>query len=98
VNVEIGMLDLQSGDRIELFYEDAPARKIRATVDRLLTCREEGMGIAVEDYAACWIEIIVDEPTDMDASQVVLLNTDFRYRLNGRRVTLRKCEPAAPGV
>jgi hypothetical protein len=92
------MLDLQPGDRIELFYEDAPATKIRATVDRLLTCREEGMGIAVEDYAAFWIEIIVDEPTDMDASQVVLFNTDFHYRLNGRRVGLRKCEAAAPGV
>jgi hypothetical protein len=92
------MLNLQPGDRIELFYEGAPATKIRATVDRLLTSREEGMGIAVEDYAACWIEIIVDEPTDMDASQVVLLNTDFHYRLNGRRVTLRKCEPAASGV
>ena len=48
------------------------------------------MGIAVEDYAACWIEITVDEPGDMDANQVVLLNTDFQYRLNGRRVTLRK--------
>ena len=92
------MLDLRPSDRIELFYEDTPERKIRATVDRLLTCREEGMGIAVEDYAAWWIEIIVEEPTDMDASQVVLLNTDYNYRLNGRRVTLRKCEPAAPGV
>jgi hypothetical protein len=98
VNAGGEILDLQRGDRIELFYQDAPARKIRATVDRLLTCREEGMGIAVEDYAAWWIEIIVDEPTNMDASQVVLLNTDFHYRLNGRRVSLRKCEPAAPGV
>ena len=92
------MLDLRPSDRIELFYEDTPERKIRATVDRLLTCREEGMGIAVEDYAAWWIEIIVDEPTDMDASQVVLFNTDYNYRLNGRRVSLRKCEGAAPGV
>jgi hypothetical protein len=55
-----------------------------------LTDREEGMGIAVEDYCACWIEITVDEPSDMDAKQVVLLGTDFQYRLNGRPVTLRK--------
>ena len=84
------MLSLQSGDRIELFFEDAPAMTILATVDRLLTNREEGMGIAVEDYCACWIEITVDEPSDMDAKQVVLLGTDFQYWLNGSRVTLRK--------
>ncbi len=84
------MLNLQSGDRIELFYEDAPAATIRATVSRLLTDREEGMGIEIEDYAAWWIEITVDEPSDMDAKQVVLLGTDFQYHLNGRRVTLRK--------
>jgi hypothetical protein len=84
------MLDLQSGDRIELFYEDAPATTIRATVGRLLSDRDEGMGIAIDDYVAYWIEITLDEPVDMDARQVVLLNTDFQYRLNGRRVTLRK--------
>jgi len=48
------------------------------------------MGIEVEDYCACWIEITVDEPRDIDAKLVVLLGTDFQYRLNGRRVTLRK--------
>ena len=84
------MLNLQSGDRIELSYEDAPATTIRATVDRLLTDRDEGMGIEVEDYTACWIEITVDEPSNIDANQVVLLGTDFQYRLNGRWVTIRK--------
>ena len=84
------MLNLQSGDRIELLYEDAPTTSIRATVGRLLTDRDEGMGIEVEDYVACWIKITVDEPSDMGAEQVVLLGTDFQYRLNGRRVTLRK--------
>jgi hypothetical protein len=84
------MLNLQSGDRIELFYEDAPSTTIRATIGRLLSDREEGMGIEIEDYTACWIEITVDEPSDMDAKQVVLLGTDFQYRLNGRPVILRK--------
>ena len=84
------MLNLECGDRIQLFYEDAPATTIRATVGRLLSDREEGMGIEIEDYTACWIEITVDEPSDMDAKQVVLLGMDFQYRLNGRRVTLRK--------
>ena len=46
------------------------------------------MGIEVEDYTACWIEITVDEPSDMDAKQVVLLGTDFQYWLNGSRLTI----------
>jgi hypothetical protein len=83
------MLNLQSGDRIELLYEDAPTASIRATVGRLLTDWDEGMGIEVEDYIACWIKITVDEPSDMGAKQVVLLGMDFQYRLNGRQVTIR---------
>lgn len=84
------MLNLESGDRIELFYEDAPSTMICATVGRLLTDLEEGMGIEVEDYCACWIEITVDASSNMDTKQVVLLGTDFQYRLNGRPVILRK--------
>jgi hypothetical protein len=86
------MLNLKSGDRVELFYEDAPATMVRATVDRLLTDRDEGMGIEVEDYVACWTEITVDEPSDGNTTQVVLLGTDFKCRLNGRPVTLRKMQ------
>ena len=48
------------------------------------------MSTEVDDYTACWIEITVDEPSDMDENQVVLLGTDFQYRLNGRPVTLGK--------
>ena len=84
------MVSLQCGDQIELSYEDASATTIRATVGRLLSDQDEGMGIEVEDHIACWIEITVDEPSNMDAEGVVLLGTDFEYRLNGRRVTLRK--------
>ncbi|HET9400604.1 MAG TPA: hypothetical protein VFO34_06610 [Candidatus Acidoferrales bacterium] len=52
------MLDLQFGVRIELFYEDAPATAIRATVGRRLSDCEEGMGVEIiEDNTACWIEI-----------------------------------------
>ena len=73
------MLNLECGDRIELFYDDSPATTIRATVSRLLTDRDEGMSTQVEDYVACWIEITVDEPSDSDVNQVVLLGTDFQY-------------------
>ena len=84
------MLHLQCGDRIELFYEDAPATAIRATVGRLLTDREQGMSPEVDEYVVSWVEITVDEPREMGGPQVVLLGTDFQYRLNGRPVTLRK--------
>jgi len=84
------MLNLQSGDRIELFYDDAPATTIRGTIGRLLTDCEEGMSTEIEDYTACWIEISVEEPSGMDSKQVVLLGADFQYRLNGRPVTIRK--------
>src|SRR5262249_61186935 len=39
------MRNLESGDRIELFYEDSPEATIRATVNRLLSDRDEGMGL-----------------------------------------------------
>ncbi len=90
VDPEVLMLSLEPGDRIELFYEDSPAATIRATVRRLATDWDEGMGVEIEDYTACWIEIALDESSDTDAKQYVLLGTDSQYRLNGRRVIVRK--------
>ena len=84
------MIDLRTGDRIELFYEDAPAAIMRATVGRLLTDRDEGMGVEVENYIACWVEAAVDKPSDADAKQVLLLGTDFRYHLNARPVIIKE--------
>jgi hypothetical protein len=83
------MLNLQSGDRIEFSFEDGPTTKICATVDGLLTDQDEGMGVEIEDYIARWIEITLDEPSDMDPKQILLFGTDLQYRLNGRPVTLR---------
>jgi len=48
------------------------------------------MGLEVEDYIACWLEITVDEPINGTAQQVVLLGTELRCRFNGRQVILRK--------
>ena len=42
------MLNLESGDRIQLFYEDSPEATIRATVNRLFSDRDEGMAILGE--------------------------------------------------
>jgi len=37
--------DWEKIDRIKLFYEDSPEATIRATVNRLLSDRDEGMGL-----------------------------------------------------
>jgi hypothetical protein len=39
------MLTPESGDRIDLFYEDFPEATSRATANRLLGDRDEGMGL-----------------------------------------------------
>ena len=39
------MLNLESGGRSELFYEDSPEATIRAAVNRLLSDQDEGMGL-----------------------------------------------------
>ena len=39
------MLNLESGDRIELFYEDSLEATIRTTVNRLLSDRDDAMGL-----------------------------------------------------
>ena len=45
-NDETGVeFDEDKIDRIELFYEDSPEATIRATVNRLLSDRDEGMGL-----------------------------------------------------
>lgn len=88
------MLNLEPGDRIEMFSEERPTTAIRATVERVLTDREECMGIEVDDYTASWIEITVDGPAGHGAKQLMLLGTDFQYRLDGRPVRLRKRDDA----
>jgi hypothetical protein len=45
---ESAIRNLESGNRIELFYEDFPEATIRATVNRLLSDRDEGMAILGE--------------------------------------------------
>jgi hypothetical protein len=70
--------------------ELSPNGHDRCLANRIVHLGDEGMGIEAEDYIACWMEITVEEPSDMDAKQVVLLGTDFQCRLNGRRITLRK--------
>jgi len=83
------MLNLQSGDRVELSFEEGPTTTICATVGRLLTDHDEGMGVEIEEYIVRWIEITLDQPSHMDPKQVLLFGTDLQYRLNGRPVTVR---------
>ena len=93
------IVDLIVGDEIEVIFEDTPQRILRATVRKILTDRDEGMGMVVDDYVACWIEIDVanleSEGTgsslQTDAwKRTLTLCTDYTYSLDGRHVSLRK--------
>jgi hypothetical protein len=91
MNIEdLEMTDLIAGDQIELVYEDSPQTVMRATVNRILTDEDEGMGPEIEDYVACWFEIELVGIEGEGAKQIVTLGTDFKYSLNGRHVTVRK--------
>ena len=46
------MPDLVVGDHIELLYEDSPQTVMHATVSRILTDRDEGIGLEVEELFA----------------------------------------------
>ena len=95
-----GLPDLVVGDDTELVYEDRPQTIMHATVSRILTDQEEGMGPEIEDYVACWFEIDVADAEGEDTTRVSLrvdaselamaLGTDFKYSLDGRNVTVRK--------
>jgi hypothetical protein len=94
------MPDLVVGDHIELVYEDSPQTVMHATVSRIFTDHDEGMGPEVEDYVACWFEINMTGLEGEGTTQISLqadawasamtLGTDFKYSLNGRHVTVRK--------
>ena len=94
------MPDLIVGDHIELLYEDSPQTVMHATVSRILTDRDEGMGPEVEEYVAVWFEIEMTGIEGEHATQISLradawalamtLGTDLKYSLNGRHVTVRK--------
>ena len=83
------MEDIFVGDRISLVFDDAPREQITATVNRMLSDEEEGLGPEIEYYVACWIEVILDGDACSTMSNVVLM-TDCRYSLDGRAVTIRK--------
>jgi hypothetical protein len=83
------MEDLFVGDRISLTFDDPPGDQITATVCRILSDREEGLGPEVEDYVACWLEVSCEGDIHRTISNVVLL-TDGRYSFDGRCVTIRK--------
>lgn len=83
------MEDILVGDRISLIFDDAPRGQITATVNRMLSDKEEGLGPETEDYIACWIEIILDGDTCSSISDVILM-TNCRYSFDGRSVTIRK--------
>jgi len=98
--------ELVAGDDVELIYEDAPQTILRAKIRRILTDRDESFGPEVENYIACWFEIEVTSVEGEDRlptpptnawTGIMALCTDFRYTLDGRRVTVRKSQQCVIG-
>ena len=81
---------LQQGDEICVTFDDAPGQVERATVCRVLTDQQEGMGPEVEDYVACWLEISMGDCADVQVRRALIFRTDSQYSIDGRKVAIRK--------
>ena len=87
------MNDLQPGDLIDIVFADTPGQWSRATVNRLLTDRQEGLSPEAEDYVFCWLEIRPEHPGM--PTQTLALCADWKYYIDGREVNIRKCSAPA---
>ena len=83
------MENLSVGDRVRVTFEDTPCDQITATISRMLSDRQEGLGPEIEVYIATWLEISPETETRAEVRNVLLM-TDGRYSLDGRFVTIHK--------
>jgi hypothetical protein len=81
---------LQQGDEICVTFDDASRQVERATVCRVLTDQQEGMGPEVEDYVARWLEISMGDCVDVQGRRTLIFGTDSQYSIDGRKVAIRK--------
>ena len=84
------MINLQSGDQIDIVFVDAPGKLARGTVTRFLSDRQEGLSPEAEDYIFCWLEISPHHQGTLAKTQTIVLGTDFKYYMDGREVEIRK--------
>lgn len=90
------MNDLHPGDRIDIEFADATKPSTRATVNRFLSDRQEGLSPEAETYVSCWMEITTDDQGGRAQAQTVAFGTDWKYYMDGREVKIRKCsEPGS---
>ena len=84
------MEEFLPGDRVEIVFTDNPARPLEATICSALSNQQEGLGVEVEDYVACWLEVSFGSCRDVQEHRSISLGTDFRYSMDGRELLLRK--------
>jgi hypothetical protein len=85
------MDELQVGDHIELAFAEASEEPVKATVVRILTDQQEGLGPEAEEYVTCWLEIAVEHPGVPPQLKTIAFCTSWKYYLNGRLLSVRKC-------
>ena len=90
------MKNLQQGDQIDIVFVDAPEHSARATITRLLSDQQEGLSPEAEYYILGWVEICPEPQDALGQTRTITLGADWKYHLDGREVTIRKCsEPAS---
>ena len=82
------MQTIRVGDKIQFHFEDEPNGKPKiATVCKVLSDQQEGLGEEAEVYAAGWLEI--SATTCDEAHQTIMLGVDSKHYLDGRVVAVQ---------
>ena len=80
------MNSFKTGDHIAVTFVDGSGEEFRATVQRVLSDEDEGLGPEVQDYIAYWLEI---EPEAGEGTLTASYGLDRQYFIGGRRATIR---------
>jgi hypothetical protein len=80
-------MELRVGDRVRITFEDdLTGAPLFAHVCRLLSDKQEGLGVEVEDYVADWLEFSETGCEDKASRRTMMLGNDEKPYLDGRPV------------
>jgi hypothetical protein len=81
--------EIKVGQRFKFnILSDNPSQERQAVVTRVLSNREEGLGLEVDFYLAYWVEADELRETEAPAPLVFERGTDGNVYLEGRQVSI----------